>query len=221
MTRLIAALTLLPATLVLHANLITNGDFESGYSGFYTEYEYKPGDLWYVGFDIVSNPFDSHSMAWPYHDHTFGDGQGKMLMVNGDPRNNEIVWQQTVPVFPESQYDFSLWYSAWHPMPSFNAVLFNNETAFVFDANSSYAQWSLGTASWRSGRATSLTISIVNLDQALQGNDLALDDISLRLALRLTPGTDPVPTPDGGPTIFLLLGGAVSLTILKRRADAR
>jgi hypothetical protein len=134
-----------------------------------------------------------------------------MLMVNGDPGMRDIVWQQTVSVLPQSQYNFSLWYSAWHPIQSLNVVEFNGLPAFGFDANDSYAKWTRANATWLSGDATSLTISIINVDTVLQGNDLALDDIALNFEMMLARQV-----PDGGSTLAMFLVAFISMAAWKR-----
>ena len=211
MTRLIAASLALPAALAVQANLITNGDFESGYSGFFTEYEHADGagEMMWIGFDIVENPRDVHGMAASYHDRTLAGS--KMLMINGDPGTRDIVWQQTIPVLPHSQYDFSLWYSAWYSRRSLNQVEFNGAHAFGFDANDSFGKWTRADATWLSGDATKLTISIINVDTKLVGNDVALDDISLNFERMLASQV-----PDGGSTLAMFLGAFISMAAWKR-----
>ena len=95
------------------ANLVVNGDFESGNTGFTSFYQYNPvspgteGD-YYIG---------SNSMDWngafpaPVYDHTTGSG----LMLLGNGINNQAaVWQQTVNVTAGVEYEFSGWMAALH-----------------------------------------------------------------------------------------------------------
>jgi hypothetical protein len=82
-------------------NLITNGDFEAGNTGFTTEYNYlNPSNTgtWTLGpeylYTIGTNPNLYHSAWASFGDHT--SGFGKMMIVNGTYLNNEtkIVWSQ-------------------------------------------------------------------------------------------------------------------------------
>lgn len=215
--RLIAAILSLSVLLPLQANLISNGDFENGNTDFYTEYAHSPGNLYWIGYDVVPNPNMDHGMAAPYYDHTLGTPEGRMLAVNGADRADDIVWQQTIPVLPDNNYEFSLWYSVWYPSVSLNQVLFNGTPLLTFDASDSYASWTQASTFWHSGLSDSLTISIVNLDEKLIGNDFALDDISLNLELLLTRQSLPTfpAVPDGGQTLMLLAASVVSLAAVR------
>jgi hypothetical protein len=90
-------------------------------------------------------------------------------------------------------------------------VEFNGMPAFGFDANDSYAKWTRANATWLSGDATSLTISIINVDTVLQGNDLALDDIALNFEMMLARQV-----PDGGSTLAMFLVAFISMAAWKR-----
>lgn len=100
-------------------NLIVNGDFEAGNTGFTSEYSYSPPASMYnpKTYVIGTNPNNYHS-AWAiFGDHT--SGSGNMMIVNvtcctggetgctEDCSNpNDIVWQQTVNVKPYTLYVF-------------------------------------------------------------------------------------------------------------------
>src|SRR5262245_25356363 len=79
----------------LLANLIINGDYESGNSGFTSSYAYSPGDLRRdTVYDILRNPSSAHSIGVSFGDHT--TGSGLMMAVNGSVAGNVTVWSQTV-----------------------------------------------------------------------------------------------------------------------------
>ena len=42
-------------------------------------------------------------------DHTPGDGDGNMMLVNGAQQPNVAVWTQTITVTPHTNYAFSTW----------------------------------------------------------------------------------------------------------------
>jgi len=87
-------------------NLITNGDFEAGNTGFTTEYTYlDPSNTgpWTLGpeymYTVSTDPNLYHSAWSSFGDHT--SGSGNMMIVNGtwedtSPGYNAVVWAQEV-----------------------------------------------------------------------------------------------------------------------------
>jgi gliding motility-associated-like protein len=159
-------------------NLIDNGDFENGNSGFTSDYTYNPGDLVPEGvYDVIDNPQNDHPGFSPCDDHT--SGNGNMLAVNGAGSPNQNVWCQTVNVLPNTQYVFSAWVATL--VASSPALLqFNingSPLGPIFNAPGSVCNWQNFFQIWNSGSNTTATICIVNQNTALGGNDFALDDI--------------------------------------------
>ena len=97
------------------ANLVYNGDFEAGNTGFSSDYSY--GNVHFGGLNgsywIGASPATAPG-AWGdwmnFGDHT--SGQGFMLIANG-PASDELqlfnIWSQTVPVEPDTTYAFTFW----------------------------------------------------------------------------------------------------------------
>lgn len=151
------------------ANMIYNGDFSNGNTGFTCEGEYFVGPnpaFWYL-----------QNMA-ACKDHT--TGTGNMLMINGSQQLNVKVWSQTITVTPNTNYAFSAWLqniSTVNPARlqfSINDVPLGN----MIEANSTSCIWDQFYSAWNSGNQTTATISVVDMNQAFSGNDFALDDIS-------------------------------------------
>jgi hypothetical protein len=91
-----------------HAGLIVNGDFESGNTGFASDYKHSPGGIANEkSYAVADNPHDVHSLAASFGDHT--SGEGLMLAVNGATKSNRTVWEQAVVVDPGGEYEFSGW----------------------------------------------------------------------------------------------------------------
>jgi len=161
------------------ANLVVNGDFSSGNTGFTSEYTYTssllPAGVYYVG----TNPQAHNGNFSPCGDHTTGNGL--MMIVNGDTVPDVGVWSQTVAVTPGTDYFFSTWIASVHPTsPAVLQFSINGEAIGpVFTPPSQTCQWVQFTANWNSGSNTSAHLSIVNQNTASTGNDFALDDISL------------------------------------------
>ena len=42
-------------------------------------------------------------------DHTYGNGTGKCMYVNGAGSANTTVWQQVIPVIPNTDHIFITW----------------------------------------------------------------------------------------------------------------
>ncbi len=188
------------------ADLIVNGDFESGNTGFVTQYTFAAGAG--IGsqqsFDIITNPADHHPSGGNYGDHTTGTGH--MIAVNESLTPNQLVWGQTVPVVPGSGYHFEAFISSWvATAPSQLDVLFNGVSLGTMQAPGTTARWVEFHLDWNSGAATSLNIQLRNITTADVGGDFALDDLSLT-------GPTQAATVIPEPTSFLLaLAGGTGL----------
>ncbi len=188
---------------IAHANLIVNGDFESGNTGFASDYSYAPGDITpAASYDVLADPHDAHSAATSYYDHTLGTDQGLMMAINGDTAQG-VPWRQTVTVLPNQLYDFAAWTSSWFG-GNWALRMRVNGAAVGDDLTTpgSTGVWEQHTRQWASGSATSATLEIVNLSTAFAGNDFALDDLSFTL----------VPEPTS--LAVIALGG---IALLRRR----
>jgi gliding motility-associated-like protein len=159
-------------------NLITNGDFSQGNMAFSSDYSYLPSNGFPSGvYTVYSDPRVWHAGFSACSDHT-GAG-GNMMLVNGSSDPGKKVWSQTVTVAPNSNYAFSTWIqtlTSSNPGSlqfSINGIQLGN----VFTASAQTCKWNQFYTAWNSGNNTSVTISIVNVNLALGGNDFALDDI--------------------------------------------
>ncbi len=173
-------------------NLIFNGDFSQGNTGFTTQYNQGSGGqfgpLTNTGtYGITTRADLLHSQFAPCLDHS---GNGQMLVVNGSiiPRN---VWCQTVTVQPNTEYAFSAWFAVVATQnPSVIRFTVNgNAIGSNFTLPNTTCQWTEFFRLWNSGTATSVQICIANVSNSAAGNDFCLDDISLR---RVCTTTDTV-----------------------------
>ncbi|MBN8678873.1 MAG: gliding motility-associated C-terminal domain-containing protein [Chitinophagales bacterium] len=168
-------------------NLIQNGDFEGGNSGFTSDYGFSPGDLVPEGlYDVIDNPQADHPGFAPCDDHTSGDGN--MMVVNGAGTPNQDVWCQTVNVMPNTNYVFSAWVTS--VVASSPALLqFNingSPLGPIFNAPGSNCVWQNYFQIWNSGGNSTATICIVNQNTNLGGNDFALDDLFFNATCSVT-----------------------------------
>lgn len=161
----------------LKDNLVLNGAFTNGYTSFQSDYVFSsngfPEGVFYVSNKIT----DWHSGLSACNDRT--TQSGNMLMINGSAEKDQKVWYQTVNVKPHTNYVFSAWIQSLSPTNpaqlqfSINA----NKIGNVLQASTRTCQWDRFYNTWNSGDKTAATIAIVNVNQALNGNDFALDDI--------------------------------------------
>ena len=161
------------------ANLVINGDFEAGNTGFWTDYPFftGPGQLPADYYALVENPSDWHVVGRDYGDHT--TGSGLMMMVNGHTTPDQTVWGQTLTVTPNTDHDISIWVSNWSTGHAADLNLFINDVHIGNFSSVGLGTWSEYTTNWNSGPNSSAVIRIVDYDTASAGNDFSLDDISV------------------------------------------
>lgn len=168
-------------TTLLDSNLITNGDFENGNTGFSSSYTYNPTSVYLEAtYAVTNNPQSVHPDFAPCDDHT--SGLGNMMVINGAGTPNTSIWCQTIPVIPNTNYAFSTWLTT--VVVSSPAVLQFSINGVIlaqpFTAPSTNCTWQQFYEVWNSGSATVAEICIVNQNTSMSGNDFALDDISFK-----------------------------------------
>ncbi len=169
--------TLTASAVDLTTNSIVNGDFESGNTGFTSDYAYSPGDLNPEGlYDVTNDPHNDHNNFAHCPDHT---GGGNMMVVNGAGTPNQDVWCQSVPIMANTEYVFSCWVSTVvTSSPALLQFSINGASLGpIFQAPTQNCVWQNFYFTWNSGANTSATICVVNQNTQLGGNDFALDDI--------------------------------------------
>jgi hypothetical protein len=205
------------------ANLIINGDFEAGNTGFTSQYVYtsvngglasgtgtsSPEGGGSGKYAVGSNPQFFHGSFASFADHTPGAGVN-MMVVNGSVVPGITVWSGTLlqPLDVGSTYTFSAW------------------VANVYAANAATLQFSFGgnilgtvtpgagTGNWTQFTATFVATAnqnggLIDLSTVSSGNDFAVDDISVTAV--------PEPTTIIAGALLLLPFGASTLRILRRR----
>ncbi|MEZ4838885.1 gliding motility-associated C-terminal domain-containing protein [Flavobacterium sp.] len=167
-------------------NLVFNGDFTEGNVGFITDYSQvaDPNPFGVqASYDIVLNPNAWFAAFASCGDHTSGDGNLMVFDGSTDPTGTIRVWcnENVINVEPNTEYTFSYYIASVAPEnPAEMQVQINGVTlSETLDAPSVTCQWTLHSFLWNSGSNTTATICIFNLESASNGNDFALDDISL------------------------------------------
>jgi gliding motility-associated-like protein len=218
-----AAGTYICTATKISGNLIKNGDFSSGNTGFSSSYILGTGgsfgNLSLEGTYAVGNdPTKEHDHFPLFGDHTTGNGN--MMIINGDPSPNASIWCQTVPVSSNSTYNFSTWVATC--VATSNAAVAQLQFSIngsligpVFSPPLAPGKWSQFNTTWNSGNATSATICIVNQNTVTDGNDFAIDDIFFENICKSSDTVNViVPLPvkaDAGPDQVICFGGSVQL----------
>jgi hypothetical protein len=188
------------------AELLANGDFSAGNSGFMSSYGYSPADLWAEGvYDVVGNPQADHSLFSSFGDHT--TGSGLMMVVNGAQAANAVIWSEgAFSVAQNADYTFSFWMASAYPTSPARLITRINGVAQALEADAvgTTGQWVNFSYAWNSGNATTATVDLVNANLAYSGNDFALDDVSFSGA---APGVTAVPEPATWALMILGFGG--------------
>lgn len=212
------------STLVVAGNLIANGDFSAGNSGFGSGYSFATADDCMPPgvYDIVLQPIDCHPYWASFGDHTSGDGY--MMTINGADIANVQVWSETVSVVPETQYYFSTWIASSHPTsPAMLDFSINGASiGTTFAAAATTGLWQQFYTSWNSGANTTAQLSLVNQNTIFYGNDFALDDIvfdTIVPTLATDVGND-VPEPASWPLLAAAIGASLVAGSRKRRRES-
>jgi len=186
------------SSLSVAQELVVNGDFTAGNTGFYTDYTYvpppgTPTSLYPEGYYAIDvNAHDYHNLFWG-KEHSTNAQTGNFMIINGYPGSSTaVIWEQTVTVKPNTDYYFSAWGMNLNPaLPAKLRFEVNGvQTGVVADLNLAPKPTNAGQVNinnwirfysnptWNSGSATTAVIRIINLNPALGGNDFGLDDIS-------------------------------------------
>jgi hypothetical protein len=164
-------------------NLITNGNFSLGNSGFSTDYVYCNSTnclfpLADNGYSIANDASTKHN-SFVGKDHT--DGKGMFMIVNG-AKPTFTVWKQSVNVSMNTIYNFDCWICTLYPQNIADIIVKVNgiQLGTEFSAPPSVGQWVKMSNNWNSGSSTSATIEIIGTKNIANGNDFGLDDISFK-----------------------------------------
>jgi len=162
--------------------LVVNGNFSSGNTGFSSQYTYCNSSLCLYPesyYAVGTNPTFFHD-AFHGVDHT--TGTGNLMIINGSGIANTDIWCETISVQPYANYVFSYWLSS---MVTSNPAQLQIEMngisvgSIATAPNVTYL-WQQHSVLWNAGSNTSVEVCLVNENTALGGNDFGLDDISFQ-----------------------------------------
>jgi hypothetical protein len=110
-TRLTALALTLPLAGAMAQDLIVNGNFEAGNTGFSNDYNYSPTDMQSARtYCVVANPASVHGSWASFGDHT--TSSGLMLVANGDVTPANVV-----------SLEAGQWFSLGAPCPGNGSIL--------------------------------------------------------------------------------------------------
>ncbi|MBK8699322.1 MAG: hypothetical protein IPN29_07150 [Saprospiraceae bacterium] len=179
----------LAANYISTTNLINNGDFESGNTGFTSDYTLTyPGytcpsgnQVWgLLGCEGTYFVGPSSSAMHTNFANCTPHGGSNMLMLNGAPTLQQL-WCQTIAVMPNTDYVFQAFATSIEPTSpailqfAIDGVLLGSP----FNLTGTTCIWQEFYEVWNSGSSTSIEICITNQNTATGGNDFAIDDIFL------------------------------------------
>ena len=159
------------------SNLITNGDFEGGNTGFSSNYRYHCGITSPNDYCIGTNPKNNNGNWEPCGDHT--TGSGNMMIVDGSLTAGTLLWCQNVAVTPGKMYVFRVFVASSYPAnPAIIQITVNGSVIGTVSAPGSTCDWVEGKFCF-TATSGSANICLQDLNTAFGGNDFLIDDISL------------------------------------------
>ncbi|MGA3268725.1 MAG: hypothetical protein ABSE16_18135 [Verrucomicrobiota bacterium] len=213
--------SLFAGAMAARANLVINGNFAAGDTGFTSDYADGTGTqnslLTFgsnqgAGYYAVGTDPSYYNPYWTYGPTSVpGDSAAQMLIVNGSPTVGKTVWQGTLssPLIAGESYTMSALvasiYTVSEPTLTFNI----GGTTIGSITLSGTGTWETFTASFVAGSGLP---AFIDLDTDLNGNDFVVSEISI------TPVPETTTMIAGA--LLLLPFGASMLRILRRNRMA-
>ena len=206
---LLAALPI--ASLGAHATTIFSEDFSSGNPVPSTSYSLIDAGVHSLPgqYRVVSNPADAFTNGYvSYFDHTLATGRGAMMFFDG-MGSASTIWSQAASLSAGTSYTFSFYSSSADTLtPPVLDVLVDGVSTGSTIATVT-GMWTQFTYAYVPTTSGTHAFSIIDANLEPNGNDGALDDISLTTA---TVAAVPEPS-----TYALMIAGLAAVGTLKRR----
>jgi outer membrane protein OmpA-like peptidoglycan-associated protein len=195
-----------PSTTI---NLIRNGDFESTRKNTFFS-EYREDESGSPGSYVVTSNAAANNIEFAnplYGDHTGGDGS--FLVCNSDGYKGRKIWCSNAKVVPNARYEFTAYfcnvYALLPPKTNFAfeegdakgndpelKVTIGTEVIAIEKDIYHLFRWIKITGTWYSGKnSTYAQICIENTNLSVNGNDVAIDDISFMYLETMPEGYKP------------------------------
>lgn len=218
-------------------NLITNGTFSNGNTGFGSSYGYvvdgsATNELQPEGlYTVTLLPSTTHTNFNSVPDHTGVTSPPTIrnqMVVNGATVPGVVVWSQTVSVNKDVDYQYSYWIQTVVNGVDANPAqlqLFVNGVAAgpIKIANPTTGIWTQFIYNWNSSNYDTAVLTLVNQNTIAGGNDFALDDIVFQQVYSnsdtIEVEVNPVPAPPLAAPNQLFLPNKKVADILATLAD--
>jgi len=171
----------------LGENLVVNGNFENGNHDFTSSYILGLGGAWGLlsnegTYAIAANANQTHNNFANCFNYSTGNNSGLMMVVNGSSVPNAVIWQQTIEVEPNTDYQFSTWAaSVVSDNPGVLRFMINGiQVGAQLVLSPALCNWQQFFTTWNSGANTTIDIAIINQNTSNAGNDFGIDNISFR-----------------------------------------
>jgi len=189
------------------ANLVINGGFEDGNTGFTSDYIYSTSSGFINGYYAIGSNPSAYNGAWT--DITAAHGGTNMMIVNGATNGTSSVWSAQVTV-ESGTYKFSAWVAnsfTGMPNPANFTLKIGGGTITSFALGRYTKGWQEFSTNWISTSGGTVTLALVDTATGENGNDFVLDDITFARV-------NPVPIPGA---VWLLGSGLLGLVAIKRK----
>lgn len=219
LTRIGLAAAVLCTSQVYGQNLLVNGNFSGGNSGFTTDYTLTTMTPYLFQDNVhgiyAIEPIGSVAGSSAYGDWTNvttlpAGGNGNVFVADGATTASTRVWTETLTVTPGTPYNFS-YYAAEISNPCCSNASFvasiNGTSGGVLNAIGAWQQ--SPTFTWNSGASTSATLTLIDTNLSGPYNDFVLTDISFT--------APPTAVPEPASWMLMLLGLCLAPLALRRR----
>jgi hypothetical protein len=183
-----AAIVALASQASAGVNLVANGDFSGGNSGFSSDYNYVAptatapaccsGQWAETTYSVGPDAHNNHPL---WDSVSAPSGSGDYLIVNGATTAGKKVWYETVTAAANTWYNFSAQASGIYPASPATLVfsIGGSQVGSTLDLSSTVPDWLTFSSGWYSGAGGSVMLAIVDTNLAAGGNDFGVDNISL------------------------------------------
>ncbi len=136
-------------------------------------------------YNVVS--FDTLHPSWAdFYDHTLGTADGAYMVVNGGSGSGGgMAWAATVAVTAGTDYELGAWFASVYGFATstlrFKIVGDGTISSATFGAPAVTATWEHAAYTFNTGTATSVSVQIWDVSGIGDGNDYAIDDITLEV----------------------------------------
>ena len=192
----IALLLALTAPAQPATNLVQNGDFSLGNTGFASGYSYVPYD--YSAYTNTAQVAEREYTVGPhvppsYSDwapfHTVSGGSSQMLVASGAASPSQSVWDQNIMASPTTTCLISFYLAEISTPGSQADIALSLDGAQIGEAvaPSVIDTWQQFSFRWSSGATTDVHMSLIDLNTAGNENGFAIDNIGFTAVSGIAP----------------------------------